>query len=149
MSATQKILIIEANYYTHITSELVKSAESNVRSKGYVAEVVQVPGALEIPPAILFASDSEEHAGFVALGCVIRGETTHYEHVSTEVNRGLMNLALDYGLVIGSGVLTVENEQQALERCKMGGEKDKGLEASNACIALLEMKAKYTLADVA
>ena len=105
-----------------------------------------MPGALEIPAAILFAAKASEGAGktydgFVALGCVIRGETYHFEIVSNESARGLTDLALHHGLCIGNGILTVENEEQALVRAKRDG-LDKGGDAARACLALIDLKSR-------
>ena len=107
---------------------------------------IAVPGALEIPAAILFAAKASEGAGktydgFVALGCVIRGETYHFEIVSNESARGLTDLGLHHGLCIGNGILTVENEEQALARASRDGQ-DKGGGAVRACLALIELKAR-------
>jgi 6,7-dimethyl-8-ribityllumazine synthase len=102
--------------------------------------VISVPGAFEIPPAIgMVARATSRFDGFVALGCVIRGETTHYDHICAESARGLQDLAVREGLAIGYGILTVENEAQALARAP-AERRDKGGEAVRACLALVELK---------
>src|ERR1700749_1369 len=124
------ILIVEARYYAHIADYLLDGATAALSADGASFERVTVPGALEIPAAILFAAKMSEHAGktydgFVALGCVIRGETYHFEIVAGESARGLMDLGLQHGICIGNGILTVENEEQALVRATPSGS-DKG-----------------------
>src|ERR1700754_4077951 len=114
------ILIVEARYYAHIADYLLDGATAALSAGGASFERVTVPGALEIPAAILYAAKMSEHAGktydgFVALGCVIRGETYHFEIVAGESARGLMELTMD-GIALGNGILTVENEQQAIVR---------------------------------
>ena len=115
---TPNVLIVEARFYAHISDALLDGATAALEDGGAHFERISVPGALEIPPAILFAAKSGEGAGksfdgFVALGCVIRGETYHFEIVAGESARGLMELGLHHGLCIGNGILTVENEEQA------------------------------------
>jgi 6,7-dimethyl-8-ribityllumazine synthase len=129
-----RILIVEARYYAHIADELLAGAKGYLADAGCEVEVVTVPGALEIPGAISIAFEFGSYDGFVALGCVIRGETTHYEIVSGESARGLMDLTLE-GASIGNGILTVENEEQALARARVS-EMNKGAGAAEACLAL-------------
>src|SRR5438067_8383408 len=136
-----RFLIVEARFYDHLNDLLVSGASEELRAAGHEFEVISVPGALEIPGAISFASKSGRYDGFVALGVVIRGETYHFEVVSNESARGLMALTLD-GLPIGNGILTVENEAQALTRAKPD-EKNKGGEAAKAAIAMLELKSRF------
>jgi 6,7-dimethyl-8-ribityllumazine synthase len=140
------ILIVEARYYAHIADYLLDGATAALSAGGASFERVTVPGALEIPPAILFAAKMSEHAGktydgFVALGCVIRGETYHFEIVAGESARGLMDLGLQHGVCIGNGILTVENEEQALVRATPSGG-DKGGDAARACLALINLRSR-------
>ena len=140
------ILIVEARFYEHISDGLLDGAKAALEKAGATSDRVAVPGALEIPAAVLFAAKASEGAGktydgFVALGCVIRGETYHFEIVSNESARGLTDLALHHGLCIGNGILTVENEEQALVRAKRDG-LDKGGDAARACLALIDLKAR-------
>jgi len=138
------ILIIAADFYPDITAELVKGAKAALAKAKATQDIVTVPGAFEIPAAINFALQSETYDGFVALGCVIRGETTHYEHVCTESAHGLQQLALEQKLAIGFGILTVENEDQALARARMD-KRNKGGEAAKACLAMVELKRRFGL----
>lgn len=143
---TPKILIVEARFYAHISDQLLDGATAALEKAGAHFERLAVPGALEIPPAIGFAARAGEGAGqsfdgYVALGCVIRGETYHFEIVAGESSRGLMNLGLNHGLCIGNGILTVENEDQALARAS-ASDGDKGGDAARACIALINARAR-------
>jgi 6,7-dimethyl-8-ribityllumazine synthase len=133
------ILLVEAPYYRHIAAELAEGALSALEAAGATFERLEVPGAFEIPAAIRLAADTGRFDGFVALGCVIRGETTHYDYVCGESARGLQTLALEHRLAIGFGVLTVENEAQALARARVT-EKNKGGEAVQACLAMIALK---------
>ena len=140
------ILIVEARFYEHISDGLLDGATAALEKAGATFDRIAVPGALEIPTAILFAAKASEGAGktydgFVALGCVIRGETYHFEIVSNESARGLTDLALQHGLCIGNGILTVENEEQALDRARRDG-LDKGGDAARACLALIDLKSR-------
>jgi len=140
MTTPPHVLIIEAPYYSHIAAELRRGAERALAAAGATHETIRVPGAFEIPAAIgLAARASDRFAGFVALGCVIRGETTHYDHICTESARGLQELAIRDGLAIGYGILTVENEAQALARAAPDG-RDHGGAAVRACLAMVEIK---------
>jgi 6,7-dimethyl-8-ribityllumazine synthase len=143
---TSNILIVEARFYEHISDALLAGAAAALELAGATFDRIAVPGALEIPAAILFAAKASEGAGktydgFVALGCVIRGETYHFEIVSNESARGLTDLGLHHGLCIGNGILTVENEKQALVRAARN-ELDKGGDAARACLALIALKAR-------
>jgi 6,7-dimethyl-8-ribityllumazine synthase len=143
MPDAPKILIVEARYYAHIADELMKGAVAELDKAGAPHERIAVPGAFEIPSAIRLASKSNgEYAGYVALGCVIRGETSHYDLVCGECARGIQRLAFEDGLAIGFGVLTVENEAQALARA-MIDRKNKGGEAVRACLAMIELKRRF------
>jgi len=134
------ILLVEAPYYAHIAAELRSGAERALGAAGATHERIAVTGAFEIPAAIGIASRaSERFDGFVALGCVIRGETSHYDHICAESARGLQDLAVREGVAIGYGILTVENEAQALVRASPDG-RDKGGEAVRACLAIVDLK---------
>lgn len=135
------ILIVEARFYDHLNDMLVAGAQAAIAAAGHTHDIVTVPGALEVPGAIALASDSDRYDAFVALGVVIRGETYHFEIVSNESARGIMALTLD-GLAIGNGILTVENEEQALARADKT-RKDKGGEAAKAAIAMLALKEQF------
>ena len=128
MSAIPHILIVEAPYYTDISVALKEGAEEYLAGEGVTFETVTVPGALEIPAAIKFAATSGSFDGFVALGCVIRGETTHYDYVCSESAHGLQVLAMTDGLCIGNGILTTENREQAWVRADRA-QKNKGKDA--------------------
>ncbi len=136
-----KFLIIEARFYDHLNDMLVAGAKAALKAAGHSSEVVTVPGALEIPGAIALADESGQYDGYVAIGVVIRGETYHFEIVAGESARGVMALTMD-GVAIGNGILTVENEEQALVRADPA-QKDKGGEAARAAMALLALKEKF------
>jgi 6,7-dimethyl-8-ribityllumazine synthase len=141
-----KFLIVEARFYDHLNDMLVEGAKAALEDEGHKADVITVPGALEIPGAIALAAESGRYDGFVAIGVVIRGETYHFEIVAGESARGIMALTMD-GIAIGNGILTVENEQQALVRADPA-QKDKGGEAAKAAIALLELKSQFGRVDL-
>lgn len=134
-------LIVEARFYDHLNDQLIAGAKAALESEGHSVEVLTVPGALEIPGAISLAADSGRYDGFVAIGVVIRGETYHFEIVAGESARGIMALTMD-GIAIGNGILTVENEAQALDRADPK-QKDKGGEAARAALALLELRSRF------
>ena len=138
-----RILIVEARFYAHLNDLLLDGARAAIEAAGHAHETVTVPGALEVPGAIALAAESGRYDAFVALGVVIRGETYHFEIVAGESARGLMALTLD-GLAIGNGILTVENEAQALARARPD-DKDKGGEAAKAALAMLALKAALGL----
>jgi 6,7-dimethyl-8-ribityllumazine synthase len=144
MSKSPHILVVEAPYYAQISADLRRGAERALGLAGATHERVSVPGAFEIPAAIAAAARAAPRFdGFVALGCVIRGETTHYDHICAESARGLQDLAVRDGLAIGYGILTVENEAQALPRASPEG-RDKGGEAVRACLALVALKRRFS-----
>ena len=154
MIGAPHLLLVIAPYYAHLAALLREGAERAVAAAGATCEIATVPGAFEIPPAIALAArlTAGRFDGFVGLGCVIRGQTTHYDHICAETARSLQDLAVRDGLAIGYGILTVENEAQALERAapadgdKGGGDKggrDKGGEATRACLALIELKRRF------
>jgi len=136
-----KILIVEARFYDHLNDLLLEGVRTALEDAGHAHETLTVPGALEVPGAIAMAAESGRYDAFVALGVVIRGETYHFEIVSNESARGLMALTMD-GIAIGNGILTVENEAQALARARRT-EKDKGGEAAKAALAMLALKQKF------
>jgi 6,7-dimethyl-8-ribityllumazine synthase len=139
------ILVIEARYYDAIADALLEGAVAELEAVGSTHEVITVPGALEIPQALAHAVaaglipgevEGAKYDGAIALGCVIRGETTHYETVCLESNRWLMDVAINAGVPVGNAILTVENEAQAMERAT-GGRKGKGADAVRACLSLI------------
>lgn len=134
-----RILIVEARFYDHLNDLLLEGARAAIEAAGHEHETVTVPGALEVPGAIALAAD--HYDAFVAIGVVIRGETYHFEIVAGESARALMALTLD-GIAIGNGILTTENEAQALTRARPT-EKDKGGEAAKAALAMLALQAKF------
>lgn len=136
-----RFLIVEARFYDHLNDMLIAGAKAALKAAGHEAEVVTVPGALEIPGTIALADQSDLYDGYVAIGVVIRGETYHFEIVAGESARGIMALTMD-GVPIGNGVLTVENEAQALVRADPA-QKDKGGEAARAAVAMLKLKEKW------
>jgi 6,7-dimethyl-8-ribityllumazine synthase len=133
------VLIVEARFYSHLNDLLLEGARAAIEAAGHTHETITVPGALEVPGAIALAAD--HYDAFVALGVVIRGETYHFEIVAGESARALMALTLD-GLAIGNGILTTENEAQALTRARKS-EKDKGGEAAKAALAMLKLRQKF------
>ena len=136
-----KLLIVEARYYAHLADLLIAGARAAIEEAGHSHEAVTVPGALEIPGAIALAAESGRYDGFVALGTVIRGETYHFEVVANESARGLMALTMD-GIAIGNGILTTEDEPQALSRARPK-DKDKGGEAAKAALAMMTLKQRF------
>ncbi len=139
-----RILIVEARYYEDIADALLHGAKAAIEAAGASAEVVTVPGALEIPAAILIALEGAAKAGrpfdaVVALGTVIRGATSHYEIVAGESSRALMDLSVNRMIALGNGILTVENESQAWMRAKPS-EMNKGGAAAEAAIAMAHLK---------
>jgi 6,7-dimethyl-8-ribityllumazine synthase len=132
------VLIVEARYYDHLADMLLAGARAALEQAGAEIEVVTVPGALEVPPAIAIAAASGRYDAFVALGAVIRGETTHYDLVSGESCRGIMDLGIWDKLAIGNGILTVENEAQAIVRADPA-QQDKGGGAAVAALSLLAL----------
>ncbi len=137
-----KILIVEARFYDALADALVEGAVAALAAAGYAHECVAVPGVLEVPVAIKYAANTGNYDGFVALGVVIRGETTHYDIVCAESARGLMQLGVQDGLAIGNGIQTVENEAQAWVRCRMS-ETDKGGGAAKAALALVRLRSTF------
>ncbi|MES2493291.1 MAG: 6,7-dimethyl-8-ribityllumazine synthase [Pseudomonadota bacterium] len=136
-----RILIVEARFYDHLNDMLIAGAKRAITGAGHTADVITVPGALEIPGAIALADNSGDYDAYVAIGVVIRGETYHFEIVAGESARGIMALTMD-GVAIGNGILTVENETQALVRADPA-QKNKGGEAATAALALLNLQEKF------
>jgi len=140
-----RILIVEARYYEAIADALLAGAMKVLDDAGAKVERVSVPGSLEIPPAIAIALDTQRkrrrYDGVVALGCVIRGDTIHFDIVSHQSARGLMDIAITRGLPIGNGIITVDNEAQALARARPE-EQDKGGDAARAALALVALKSR-------
>ncbi|MEA3538199.1 MAG: 6,7-dimethyl-8-ribityllumazine synthase [Pseudomonadota bacterium] len=136
-----RVLIVEARFYAHLNDMLLAGARAALEDAGHSHETITVPGALEIPGAIALAAESGCYDAFVGIGVVIRGETYHFEIVAGESARGLMALTMD-GLAVGNGILTVEDEAQALVRADPK-QKDKGGEAAKAALALLDLKSRF------
>lgn len=136
---TLRLLIVEARYYAHIADELLKGATTALDEAGAEYDVVTVPGALEIPAAIAIATEAGHYDGAVALGCVIQGQTFHFDIVSMQSARALIDLSVARRLPVGNGILTVDNEAQALERAKPD-QRNKGGEAARAALALIRLK---------
>lgn len=137
-------LLVIAPYYQEIGEMLINGATDAIYAAGHTAEMITVPGALEIPGAIAMAAKSERYSGFVALGCVIRGETTHYDTVCNESARGLQQLAIERYVAIGNGILTCETMAQATERAdvKQG---NKGGEAARAALRMAQIRQVFGL----
>ena len=135
------ILIVEARFYDHLNDLLLGGARAAIERAGHSHETITVPGALEVPGAIALAAEGGDYDAFVALGVVIRGETYHFEVVAGESARGIMALTMD-GLYIGNGILTTENEAQALARARPT-ELDKGGGAAEAALAMLALRDRF------
>ncbi len=139
------VAIIEARFYDRINDMLLEGAKDAISSVGGTYEIITVPGALEIPAAVQFSAlretDDKPFDAYVVLGCVIRGATGHYDIVCNESSRGLMNVMLMLNLPVGNGILTVENEEQALERADKA-RLDKGGDAAMAALSMLSLKLK-------
>ena len=135
------ILLVEARFYPHLNDLLLGGARKAIEAAGHRHETLSVPGALELPGAIALAARSGRFCAFVALGILIRGETYHFELVSNESARGLMDLTLQ-GFAVGNGILTVENEEQAIVRCDPA-RLDKGGAAARAALALYALREQY------
>jgi 6,7-dimethyl-8-ribityllumazine synthase len=147
MAKPRRFLIVEARFYTELADALAAGAMKALDDAGVTYDRISVPGALEIPAAIAMASqrrDAEPYDGYVALGCVIRGETYHFEIVCNESARGIMDLTMAEMLAIGNGILTVENGEQAWERADPA-RKDKGGDAARAALVMAELAHQYGL----
>ena len=142
-----RALIVEARFYDDIQDALLEGAVAELKVAGVSHDVITVPGALEIPAAIAIALEAAERAGkpydaAIALGCVIRGDTIHFEIVSTESSRALMDLAVSKKFPLGNGILTVNTEAQAWARAR-ASELNKGGDAARACLSLIEARARF------
>ncbi|MBP56167.1 MAG: 6,7-dimethyl-8-ribityllumazine synthase [Rhodobiaceae bacterium] len=140
---TKKIYIINANYYEEISNRLISGAIAYLNKIDLSYEIVNVPGALEIPSAINIINNNlnsnDFDIGFIAIGCVIRGETSHYDIVARQSAEGLIHLSLTQNIIISDSILTVENKKQALDR-SLEDSTNKGYHAANACCRLLDIK---------
>jgi 6,7-dimethyl-8-ribityllumazine synthase len=134
-----RVLIVEARYYAQIADDLLKGAVAALDEAGAEYDVITVPGALEIPAAIAISTDAGNYDGAVALGCVIQGQTFHFDIVAMQSARALIDLSVARSLPVGNGILTVDNEAQALERAK-SDQRNKGGEAAKAALALIRLK---------
>ena len=144
------VLIVEARFYEDIADEMLKGAKAAIEAAGGTATVIGVPGALEIPTALEFhlkgcAGVGGDHDAYVALGCVIRGETTHHEHVGRECMQGLSRLAHEHLIALGNGVLTCETVEQAWARARIDGH-DKGGVAARAALHMMNLRKTLYLA---
>ena len=145
------VLIAEARFYTAIADELAAGAVAELDAVGASYERVAVAGAFELPAAIRIALEAAEHGtlkrpfdGYIALGCVIRGDTTHYDYVCGESARGLQDLAVRHGVPIGYGILTVENEAQAWARARVS-DQNKGGDVARACLGMIGLRQHFGL----
>ena len=136
-----RVLIVEARFYDHLNDMLIAGARAAIEAAGHAHETVTVPGALEVPGAVALAAETGRYDAYVGIGVVIRGETYHFEIVANESARGLMALSMD-GIAIGNGILTVEDEAQALVRADPA-QKDKGGEAAKAALAMLALRQRW------
>ncbi len=151
MTEAPHIMIVEARFYAEIADELVRGATAVLDAAGVTYERFEVPGAFEIPAAIRcairamdFFAARRRFDGYVALGCVIRGETSHYEHVCTESARALQDLSVTYALALGYGILTVDNREQAWARANVS-QLNRGGAAAEACLAMVDLKRRLRL----
>lgn len=135
-----RVLVLEARYHVDVSDMLIAGATAVLDQGGVRHERITVPGAFEIPGAIKFAINMYD--GFVALGCVIRGDTDHYDFVCGEATRGLMTLAIEHNVAIGFGILTVNNHAQAIQRADVA-QLDRGGDAAVACLRMLELKRRF------
>lgn len=142
MSGRPLVLIVEARFYPDITDELARGAIAALEAAGASHERLAVPGVFEIPATIRFAIESDRYDGFVTLGCVIRGETSHYDYVCNESARGIGNVAVQNLAAIGYGILTCDNREQAWARAAVDG-KNKGGDAAEACLTMIALKRKF------
>ncbi|HUS56005.1 MAG TPA: 6,7-dimethyl-8-ribityllumazine synthase [Thermohalobaculum sp.] len=142
LSPAPRVLIVAAPFYRTIADGLIAGARAVLDAAGATHELIEVPGALEVPVAIRLAAESGAFEGYVALGCVVRGETTHYETVCNDSSRGLMLLGVERGLAIGNGILTCEDLSQAAVRADPG-EMDKGGGAATAALYLIALARRF------
>jgi len=151
MTQKPSVLIVEARFYTEIADGLAEGATRALEAAGYDYERLEVPGVFEVPGAIAMAlkamkthSTSKAFTGFIALGCVIRGETSHYDYVCSESSRALMDLTTEYSIALGFGILTCENMDQARVRADVNA-KNKGGEAAGACLRMIDVQRHFRL----
>ena len=151
MSETPHLLIVESRYYEDVAAELLSGATAELEAAGATSERIEVPGAFEIPAAIRMAIRSMDfyagrrrYDGYIALGCVIRGETSHYDYICMESARKLQDLAVNYTLALGYGILTCETHDQAMERAAVD-RKNKGGDAARACLSMIGVKQRFRL----
>lgn len=151
MAGGPRILIVEARFYEDIADHLVKGAVQELTAQGAGYKRVIVPGVLELPAVVRFAIRAMElratdtrFAGYVVLGCAIKGETDHYEHVCQQAMGGIQQLALEYSLAVGNGILTCQTRQQALDRARVDG-KNLGGKAAKACLRMINIKRELGL----
>ena len=151
MSETPHLLIVESRYYEDVAAELLSGATAELEAAGATSERIEVPGAFEIPAAIRMAIRSMDfyagrrrYDGYIALGCVIRGETSHYDYICMESARKLQDLAVNYTLALGYGILTCETHDQAMERAAVN-RKNKGGDAARACLSMIGVKQRFRL----
>jgi 6,7-dimethyl-8-ribityllumazine synthase len=138
------ILVIDAPYYTEISASLMEGVSEVLTCEGATHDYIAVPGVLEIPAAVAMAESSpKKYDGYITIGCVIRGETTHYEIVSNESARALMELSVSHKLALGNGIQTVENEAQAWARAKVS-DKNKGGGAAEAALAMIKIREGFS-----
>lgn len=138
------VLLVVAPYYRQITDQLVAGATGALGAAGIAVELAEAPGAFEIPGIVALAAQTGKYAGYVALGCVIRGETTHYDYVCGESARGLQDLAVHARLAIGYGILTCETMEQAQVRADVQ-DGNKGREAAEACMRMMEYQQRFAV----
>jgi len=151
LSETPHLLIVESRYYEDVAVELLKGATAELEAVGATSERIEVPGAFEIPAAVRMAIRSldfyagrRRFDGYIALGCVIRGETSHYDYICAESARKLQDLAVNYTLALGYGILTCETHDQAMERAAVD-RKNKGGDAARACLTMIGVKQRFRL----
>ncbi len=149
---SSRILIVESSFYPEITKELIKGATAELTKAKFKNDIISVPGAFEIPAAIKFAlmADKEKtlndrFSGFIALGCVIQGETDHYKHICSETTRALMDISINNAIALGFGILTVSSLEQAKVRAHSMGEKNTGGKAALSCIKMIDLKTSMSL----
>tara|TARA_B100000686_G_scaffold348749_1_gene440560 strand:+ start:1190 stop:1639 length:450 start_codon:yes stop_codon:yes gene_type:complete len=137
------ISVAVSRFYEDISEQLLSGAQELLRERAATYEVIDVPGAFELPATVRFASLSGTFDGYIALGCVIRGETSHYEHVCTESARALMDLAVRLQLAVGYGILTTDTRAQAWRRASVK-ELNKGRDVAMACLRMVEVRRRFT-----
>jgi 6,7-dimethyl-8-ribityllumazine synthase len=140
----KKILIISADFYQDISNMLLDGALNEIKKHDFDHEIIKISGALEIPAIVSMAIKSNQYSGFIALGCVIRGKTSHYDHICQEVMRGINKLAIKYHIAIGNSIITCETKDQAVERADIN-QKNKGGSAAKICFEMISIQRKLNL----